>query len=95
MIDAQFLHDVAEFVNGRIAKVVLNGSYEITEFDVKQVDNSTVAMNYLIPASEISLLTLIELKDENDNLITSNNVNVPINADTLFLQTVEVKEVTS
>lgn len=92
MITQEFLHDVAEYVDTKVAKVVLNGSYEITNFEQKSVTDSVLALNYIIPVSEVTLLTLVELKDQNNNVIASDNVNVPINSDTLFLHTIEVKE---
>ena len=95
MIAESFLRDVAEYVNSRVAKVVLNGSYEITQFEVKQVTDNTLAIKYIIPAAEVSLVTLIELQDAAGNVITTNNVNVPITSDTLMLQTISVEEVTS
>jgi len=95
MIAQQFLNDVAGYVDSRVAKVVLNGSYEITQFEVKQVTDNTLALNYIIPAAEVSLVTLIELQDATGNVITSNNVHVPITADTLMLQNITVTEVTS
>lgn len=93
MISEQFLHDIANYVDGRIAKVVLNGAYEITDFEEKAVNENMVALNYIVPAADVSLVTKIELKDSNDNLITSEDVNVPITVDTLLLQTIEIKEV--
>ena len=95
MINEQFLYDIAEYVDERVAKVVINESYEITEFEVKAVTNNVLALNYIVPASEVSLITKIELKDTENNQITANNVNVPITSDTLMLQTIEVKEVTT
>lgn len=95
MIQAQFLHDVADYVDSRIEKVVLNNSYEITDFQVKAVTDSTVALNYIVPAANISLITQIDLKDPNNILISSDAVNVPVPSDTLMLQTIEVKEVTA
>ena len=95
MIEQQFLNDVARYADSRVAKVVLNGSYEITQFEVKQVTDNTLALNYIIPAAEVSLVTLIELQDATGNVITSNNVHVPLNADTLMLQNITVTEVTS
>jgi hypothetical protein len=92
MIAQQFLHDVAEYVDSRVAKVMLNGSYEITQFEVKQVTDNILALNYIIPAAEVSLVTLIELQDAAGNVITTNNVNVPISSDTLMLQTITVRE---
>lgn len=95
MINAQFLHDVAEYVDQRVAKVVLNETYEITEFEAKAVTDNVFALNYIVPVAEVSLITKIELKDDADNQITSDDVNVPITSDTLMLQTIEVKEVVS
>ena len=63
MIDTAFLQDVAEYVDSRVAKVVLNGTYVITNFEVKQVTDNVLAMKYLIPAADVSLVTTIELKD--------------------------------
>lgn len=94
MISEQFLHEIAEYVDERVAKVVLNGNYEITEFETKAVTDNTLAMRYVIPASEVSLVTKIELKSVQNEVITSNDVNVPISSDTLMLQTITVKEVT-
>lgn len=92
MIAAELLHDVAEYVNSRVAKVVINGTYTITNFDVKAVTDNVLALNYIVPVAEVSLITLVELKDADDNVLTSDPVNVPIAADHLMLQTIEVKE---
>lgn len=93
MISTQFLEDIAKYVDSRIAKVVINGTYEITKFEVKQVTDSTLAMRYIVPASEVSVITMIELKDEDGNVISSNSVNIPITADQVMIQAIEVKEV--
>jgi hypothetical protein len=93
VIAEQLLHDLAEYVGGRVAKVVLNGNYEIAEFEVKQVTDNVLALNYLVPVSDVPLITLIELKDSANKVLSSNEVNVPIASDTMMLQTVEVKEV--
>ncbi|MCA1293115.1 ketopantoate hydroxymethyltransferase [Paenibacillus sp. alder61] len=92
MIAEGILHDVAEYVNGRVAKVVLNGTYTITDFEVKSVTDKILVLNYIIPVAEIPLVTLIELKDAADTVLSSNAVNIPIAADHLMLQTIEVKE---
>lgn len=93
MIVNSFLNDVARFVDSNIAKVVLNDTVEITNFTVKEVTGSTVGMQYIVPAAEVSLVTKIDLRDANNNVKTTNNVYVPITTDTLLLQTVHVKEV--
>jgi len=92
MINASFLHDVARYVDGRVAKVVLNGTYVITNFEVKQVTGNVLALKYLIPVAGVSLVTTIELRDAADNVISTNNVNIPITADHLMIQSITVKE---
>ncbi|WP_410769570.1 ketopantoate hydroxymethyltransferase [Fontibacillus sp. BL9] len=93
MIASSFLNGVANYTNGKIAKVVLNDSIEITNFTIKEVTESTVGMQYIVPASLVSLITKIDLKDALNNLVSTNNVYVPIASDTLLLQTITVKEV--
>ena len=93
VIEPTFLHDVAEYVDSRVSKVVLNGSYVITNFEVKVVTDSILVLNYIVPVADVKLITEIELKDASDNVISSDAVNVPITADTMMLQTIEVKEV--
>lgn len=92
MITAQFLNKTANFINSEVAKVVINGTYEITNFDVKQVTGNTLALNYLVPVADVSLITEIELKDDQNNVISSNNVYVPITTDHMMIQAIEVKE---
>lgn len=91
MIHQTLLNDIAQLVDGKIKKVVINEMYEITDFVVKQVTESVIGLNYIIPVSVISLVELIELKDENDQILSSNAVQVPIAADHMMLQTISVK----
>ena len=93
MIVSTFLNEVAEYTDSKIAKVVLNDVYEITTFQVKEVTDTTVGMQYIVPSSAISLITKIDLKTATDQLISTNNVYVPIASDTLLLQTIYVREV--
>ncbi|QTH44972.1 ketopantoate hydroxymethyltransferase [Cohnella sp. LGH] len=93
MITAQFLSDVTDYVDGRIAKVVLNGTVEITSFIVKEAPDRTVILQYIIPVADVSLVELIELRDDSGAILSSNPVEIPITSDTRMLQTVEIKEV--
>lgn len=92
MITAEFLHDIAEYVDTKVAKVVINSTYVITDFDVKAVTDNVLALNYVVPIADVSLITSVELKDATDTVLTSNAVNVPITADHLMLQTITIKE---
>ncbi len=92
MIASTLLSEIAELVDSKITRVVLNETYEIDIFEVKSVTGSTVGMQYIVPASAVSVVTKIELKNSAGQVISSNDVYVPITSDTLILQTVEVKE---
>jgi len=92
VITTSFLHDVALYTEGRVVKVVINGTHEITDFEVKRVTESTLVLNYFVTAADVPLVSLIELKDASNKVLSSNSVNVPITADTMMLQTIEVKE---
>lgn len=92
MIESTFLNDVANYVDSRVAKVIINESYEITDFEVKQVTGNVLALKYLVPAEDVSTITKIELKDASDNVISSHDVNIPITADHLMIQSITVKE---
>lgn len=92
MIANTLLSEIAILADSRIAKVVLNETYEIDDFEVKSVSGSTVGMQYIVPISTVPVVTKIELKDGAGQVISSNDVYVPITSDTLILQTIEVKE---
>lgn len=91
MIDQEILNELAAHLNSRITKVVINGVYEITNFLEKAVTESTVAVNFLIPAADVSMVTLIEVKGPNIR-VSSKPVNLPVISDTLMLETFEIEE---
>ncbi|MGK5512063.1 ketopantoate hydroxymethyltransferase [Brevibacillus formosus] len=92
MITDQFLGTVAEFVNSKVAKVVLNQTYEITNFTIKSVQENVLTIEYMVPAASVSVITLIQVKDAVSGLISENQVYVPVPSDTIIAQTVKVKE---
>lgn len=91
MIDQEILNELATHLNSRITKVVINGVYEITSFQEKEVTDSTVALNFVIPAADVSMVTLIEVKGPNIR-VSSKPVNLPVISDTLMLETFEIEE---
>ncbi|UHA72304.1 ketopantoate hydroxymethyltransferase [Paenibacillus sp. 481] len=93
MITASVMHELSAHIHGKIAKVVLNGKFEITQFRVKQVTNALVELEYLIPANAVDSVTLIELRDAQNGVISTNHVFVPVPSDTLITQQISVKEV--
>lgn len=92
MISNSLLVEIAHIIDQKIAKVVLNGNYEITDFTLKQVSETSAVLNYRVNAGAVGTITKIELKDAQNNVISTNNVNVPITTDTIMVQSVLVKE---
>jgi hypothetical protein len=92
MILQSYLNEVAQYTNEKVAKVVLNGTYEISAFQVKQLTDSTLLMEYLVPAESVSEITLIELKSASGTVVSSNNVYIPVTSDTIIKHTITVKE---
>jgi len=93
VISAAFLGKLAAYADQQIAKVVLNGDYEITQFEVKRVDGRVVTLNYLVPAVEVTQISRIDLVAADGTVISTNEVDVPITADTLMVQTLSFEEV--
>lgn len=92
MITSTFKQEVAEFIDSKITKVVLNsGAYEITDFIVKSASDGVLSLNYFIPEGTVDTVTRIELKNA-AGTVSDNNVNLPIASDTLMIQTIFVKE---
>ncbi|MBW7454663.1 ketopantoate hydroxymethyltransferase [Paenibacillus sepulcri] len=92
MITSHYLNEMATFTRGKVQKVVLNGSYEITGFQIKEVSEEELIMQYMVPNGSVAEITLLELKDSADQVISTNVVNVPITADSLLLHTIKLLE---
>ncbi|SDJ76115.1 ketopantoate hydroxymethyltransferase [Paenibacillus naphthalenovorans] len=92
MILQSYLNELAQYTNEKVTKAVLNGTYEISTFQVKQLTDSTLLMEYLVPAESVSEITLIELKSASGTVVSSNNVYIPVTSDTILKHTITVKE---
>lgn len=93
MISQEFLNDVADYMDGRVAKVVLNeGEVIITDFFIKDITGSELTLQYMVLAGSVTDITLIELQDASGGVISANEVEIPITADTIMIQTILVKE---
>jgi hypothetical protein len=91
MIQTKYLQEIAGYTNNRIAKVTLNGQYDITTFTVKRVTDQRIELEYLIPAADIASVTLLELRSATNEVLGSSEVFIPVAADTVIKQYVEVK----
>lgn len=93
MIVQNYLNELAQYTDEKVAKVVLNGGvYEITTFQVKQITDSTLLMEYMVPVGAVNEITLIELKSASGAVVSSNNVYIPVTSDTIIKHTITVKE---
>lgn len=93
MISTAYLAEIANYTNNKISKVVINSTVEITDFIVKNVNGSLIGMQYIVPSKLVSLVTKIDLITDKNQVISTNNVYIPIISDTLMLHTFLVKEV--
>jgi len=92
MIVTDFLQEIADYVDGRVAKVVLNGSYEITDFVKRQMVGQTLELVYIVPADEVPLIESVEVRDAADVALTSNAVYVPVTSDAWITHRIETGE---
>lgn len=92
MISSNFLNELTIFVDSKVNKVVLNENYEITNFTLKEIKDNVLSLQYIVPFGSVDHIEKVELKDPLDNVITSNNVFVPVVAESIISQEIIVKE---
>lgn len=92
-IQQAMLNKLATFSAAEIAKVRINGTYIITDFEVKSASANVVTVQYyVIPESGITSVTRIELLDSANNVLTRSNVYVPLVLGVNLKHTILVKE---
>lgn len=93
MIKAEFMNEIAQFIETRIDKVRINGVYDITNFTIKSVSGSKVSMAYMIPNGAVTKVANMALLDEDELVIATNDVYIPISSDTDISLTFTLTEV--
>lgn len=93
MIPEAFRSDIAGFIESKIAKVQINGTYDITNFIVKSVVGNKLKMAYEIPFGAIDEVNTMALLKTNDEVISTNDVYLPITSDTNISHTFTILEV--
>lgn len=91
MIEQKVINDITKFIYSKIDKVVLNGNYQITDFIMKKITENIIVLHYLVPAADVSHITKIDLVGP-DGVVSSNDVNIPMQADQRMIQEIEVEE---
>lgn len=93
MIPTSFQNDIASYVESQIAKVRINGTYDITDFTVKNVIGNKVDLVYMIPFGAVTEVHTMALLKVNDEVISTNDVYLPISSDTNISHTFTILEV--
>jgi hypothetical protein len=92
-IEDQLLAYAAASVADAVAKVRVNGSYEITSFTTRSSSQNTAIIEYTIPASAaLGNVTKLELLDASDVTLTSADVYIGANYDIDITHTVTAVE---
>ena len=90
-IQPALLNAVATFTSGQVAAVRLNGTYVITGIS-KSVSDNVLTVSYTVQPSQASTISLIELLDPYNNVLTSDPVYVPVATTQVFTHTIPVEE---
>ena len=92
-ITNDLLTETANFVEGQIGKVILNGSITINTFTQKQVSDNTVELEYEVDNSMgITVITRIQICKTDGTALTDVTVYVPIDGSALINHKIEIKE---
>jgi hypothetical protein len=92
-IQSTFLNGLTAEANSMVAKVLINDSYPITEFETKQATNNIVTLEYLVPeVSGLQTITNVKLLDASDNVLTGAVVYVPLVSDAVMKHILTIKE---
>lgn len=92
-IQQAMLNKLATFTVAEIARVRINDSYIVTDFEVKSASANVVTIQYYVmPESGITNVTRIELLDSANNVLTQSNVYIPLVLGVNLKHTILVKE---
>ena len=90
-IQEPLLSGVAKFTAGDIEKVRLNGSILVTALN-KTAEGGKVTLTYTVTKEQSETVTLIELLNASDTVLSKSTVYVPIVEPAIFTHTINVKE---
>lgn len=91
-INSNLLNAVAAFSAGKIAKVVINDTVEITTFNTLSASGNTVTLSYAVLPSQVTEITNIKIEDADGNILVQSNLYVKIDDSTLFTHEIFVKQ---
>lgn len=90
-IENTLLTGTATYISDNVISVRLNGSIIITEI-TKSLSESVLTISYTVSPDVVTVVTQIELLDQESNVLTSADVYVPVTDPVLFEHTITVRE---
>ena len=90
-VQTGLLTDTATYIEGDIASARINGSVSIASL-TKSTSGAAVTISYTVTEEQASTVTLVELLDSDENVLTSSAVYVPISGSAIFNHTITVQE---
>lgn len=92
-ISETLLEKLAEDAAAKINKVKINDQKEISVFTKKETSGSTVVLEYTVPKYEdVSTITNIKVLSAEEEVLSSMNIYVPLQAETVMKHTINIKE---
>ena len=89
----KILNETAQFLNSKIAKVLVNGTQEITTFDLQKLDENVITVEYSITEDmNIPFVRNIKLLQADGSVITNSDVYVPAIGDVVIKHKITVAE---
>lgn len=89
----KILNETAQFLNAKIAKVLVNGTQEITTFDLQKLDENVITVEYSITEDmNIPFVRNIKLLQADGSVITNSDVYVPVIGDVVIKHKITVAE---
>ena len=89
----KILNETAQFLNTKIAKVLVNGTQEITTFDLQKLDENVITVEYSITEDmNIPFVRNIKLLQADGTVITNSDVYVPVIGDVVIKHKITVAE---
>ena len=86
------LNSTANFVAQEISYVVVNGTIILEQFDVKQINENVITIEYEVTPAMTNLIRSIRLMRADSTILTDASVYVPVTQTVISKHTITVKE---
>mgnify|MGYP005801074997 CR=1 FL=1 len=90
-IQQELLNDVATFTSSDIASARINGTTVISDIS-KRVGGNTCTITYPVTPAQASAITLVELLKEDNTVLASSAIYVPVDQRTILKHVIPIQE---